>query len=204
MKISIDLDGVVYCFTHQITGIANSLWPGRLPEGHEPKDYGYSGDLSKDDWEQVWAKIKTDPTFYERGPAYEENIQALRVFLSNQSGHEIYFVTSRQDTGGVSVALQTRRWLHKQGVLGLYASGNYLAVIPVASPEVKKFIMTDMDIHFSIDDMGSTVEACNAVKGHKAVLLSRPWNQERNYGRRVASLAEYFDIILGKEAYATQ
>lgn len=199
MKISVDLDGVVCNFSEQIVAVANSIWPDRLPQGYESPQYGYKDNFSKEDWGEVWRVIRKSPAFYEHGPAYEDNIASLRNFLANQSGHEIYFVTSRRDTGGVSVAIQTQRWLTEHGIYGTYASSNYKAIIPVSSPDIKKFVMADLDIHFSIDDMGTTVEQCSVVQGHRAFLLDRPWNRDKDYGIRLSNLDEYFDIVLGKD-----
>lgn len=193
MKLSIDLDGVICNFSSQIVGIANSLWPGKLPLDYEPKNYHYTGDLTHEEWDSVWAKIRTIPDFYEQGPGYEDNLQALRTFLHTQSNHDIYFVTSRSDTGGVPVGLQSSRWLRDNGITSGF---NHLAVVPVHSAETKKFVMSDLDIDFSIDDLGVTVEGCSVLRGHKAFLLDRPWNRDKNYGPRVLSMEEFLSKVL--------
>ncbi len=195
MKISIDIDGVLANFVEGAVRVANNLWPNRVPKNYSWDNY--DGVFSKEEWSIIWNEIKNDSHFWELRPTYEENVKALREFLANESDHEIYYVTSRVTVTGRPVAIQTEQWLVNNSI---WPCQNYHAVIPVIEPGLKKFVMADLGIQASIDDLGSTVEECKDVKGHKAFLLDRPWNRDKDYGTRVFTLEQFLNISTGKKA----
>lgn len=197
MKISIDLDGVLSdFFTDGVNRVAADLWPARNhPSNYLPDSYWWEDKFTKEEVHDILSEIKNIPEFWSTRPGYTENVQALREFLSVESNHEIYYVTSRIQTQGRPIALQTESWLIANH---LWPDDNYHAIIPVAEPGLKRFVMADLGIQVSIDDHGTTVEECNQVKGHKAYVLDRPWNRDKDYGTRVFDLQQFLSMAVGK------
>ena len=180
MRICVDLDGVLANFGLAFIGKANKLFPNRFPEGYIHTDWDYPL-LSKDEFSQVWADIGECWDFWEKLPAYTENIAALKNWLNQRRG-DCYFLTSRSVArpGGHSVLLQTNTWLDSHGLLRPNAS-----VIPVKSADYKMHVIAAIGADASIDDYLPTVEELHReFRAHKAFLLARPWNESG----RLASL----------------
>lgn len=191
-KLSVDCDGVLADFGRAFFVEANRLWPGRIPLDYVNRYWDDLGGLSQDEQGRVWERIRATPNWWMGLDAYPENVGALSQFLECHSGHDVYIVTSRATTVGMTVAYQTEQWLHACGVR---PHANYLGVIATEYPSEKARLFKATGIAYSVDDKGDTVEACDKLKGHSAFLLSRPWNQEAVVKRRVSSLVEFFEAV---------
>ena len=187
MRIAIDLDGVVANFVRAIDG---------LPANYEPPDWDFSDVFSREDWSKVWTRIKATENFWEKLSVYPENTTALRNFLTDESGHEIYYLTSRAKTVGRAVSLQTDNWLYHNA---LWSRRNFSAVIAVSNAAFKKDILASLEIEAFVDDYGPTVEECSSIENCKTYLLDRPWNRDKNYGKRIFTLDQFFNIITNKK-----
>jgi len=179
MIISIDLDGVLCDFM------------GRVRSTPSYQDVTSTQDMDKDRWENLWVALASTENLWETLDPIEENVEALRSFLSHNSNHVVYFVTARQGTAGRNVSVQCARWLREHNV---YPHFNYTAVVPVSGADVKPYVMIDLDIQYSVDDVAKTVDSCNDLKDHKAFLLDQPYNRGINLPR-VSNLAEFFERI---------
>ena len=188
MKIFLDVDGVLANFEQNVIGVANSLWPGKLPLDYVPQNWAYSDVFSTEDWSKVWEEIKTIPDFWLREPPISDNVSALRTWMHLCPDHEIFFITSRIDTGGIKAADQTREWLYN---LGLRDSRTH--VIAVKRAEEKKQIVADLKIDIGLDDYAPTVEALNTIPHHYCFLLDRPWNRESKQPR-VHSVKDFLNM----------
>jgi hypothetical protein len=194
-KISIDCDGVLANFLKAFAEEANHIWPGRFPKDYwqQHKQWDFPADLiSKAEVNQVWERIKTTPDWWMRLDPHGENIGVLAIFFWMHRGHDVYIVTSRVETEGHTVAWQTDTWLRACGVSPCH---NYLSVISVPNSNEKIDIYRAMQIDFSIDDKGETVEQCQQLKSHIALLQDRPWNQDAKVKHRVKSVQELFDLV---------
>lgn len=191
-RISIDIDGILARFTGQVAEIAERLWPGKLPANYEPPNWYWTDVFSKKDWDAVWEVIRGTKNFWATAKPYTDNVNALRGFL-NTSLAEVFFVTSRAATAGGSVGLQTFHWMAEQRLS--IAGGNYSAIVPVPDSKKKRQVIEGLEISYSVDDLGPTVEMCNQIPGHTAFVLDRPWNRDKEYGPRVHSLQEFFDKV---------
>lgn len=191
-KISVDADGVICDFGRAFNEEANRIWPGKVPPGYVNTHWDDLGGLTNDEQSQVWERIKASPNWWMGLQAYSENVAALEQFLEAHSGHDVYIVTSRTPTLGMSVAYQTEQWLHACGVR---PHANYLGVIATDYPSEKARLYKATGMAYSVDDKGDTVAACDKRKGHSAFLLNRPWNQEAKVRRRVNGLAEFFKAV---------
>lgn len=190
LKLSIDIDGVLANFGEAANEVANNIWPGRIPSGYEPTDWYWSAYLQKDEWKEIFNKIATIPGFWSGLDPYENNIIALRNFVRDARGVEVYFVTARAKSDGLPIPVQTTLWLDYFDIRPNVS--NYMTVVPVKDASKKPAVMDALEITHSVDDYGPTALACNQIAGHQAFVLDRPWNRDQEYGPRVSNLAEFF------------
>ncbi len=195
-KIAIDCDGVLANFTESYVEFANKLYPGRVPPDFVPTDWEMNGKFTKAEDAKIWAKIINTENFWLGLSAYYENVGALAHFLIEQTNHDIYIVTSRAVTEGMTVAKQTEWWLRSCGIAPVH---NYLGVLPVDSSNDKWRLYMAGGFDYSIDDKAETVEQCDMIhprlSNHKAYLLDQPWNQHANVKRRVKTLDAFLKEI---------
>lgn len=191
-KVAIDCDGVLANFQVAFFKEANRIWPGRVDLDYEPSGWNDLGGLSGAEISRVWRNIVATPNWWLYAPALRENMAEFQVFLRTQRYHDVYIVTSRTPTKGMSVAKQTAIWLDQCDV---EPNLNYLGVIVADNPPDKRRIYEAAGFGYSVDDKGTTVEECDTLEGHQAFLLDAPWNQEAKVKRRIKSLSEFFSAI---------
>lgn len=191
-KIAVDCDGVISKFESGVVSAANHLWPGRLPADWCMKTWDMEETFTPAEFEQVWAEIKRTQNFWLSLAAYNDSVCALERFLIASHDHDVWIVTSRAETAGMTVAKQTDLWLR---CCGIRQHHNYLAVLPVEDSKKKVDIYAAVGIEWSVDDKPETIRDCDALPGHRAYLLSRPWNAEAQPKRRIASLSTFFNDI---------
>lgn len=191
-KIAIDCDGVLANFTEAYSATVNKIWPGRIEPGFIPSDWNFDNRLSPEEDEKVWAAIKATPNFWLGLRAYPENVGSLVRFLVSTKDHDIYIVTSRAQTAGLTIAKQTDKWLLS---CSIYPLLNYLAVFPVENSNDKHRIYKYAGIEYSIDDKAETVEQCDRLDNHRAFLLDRKWNQHATVKNRISNMDEFFKAI---------
>lgn len=192
MKLVMDMDGVLANFEENVYLIAEELWPGKMPKGYKPQNWDYTDIFTKDDWNEVWIRIKQTPGFWLRQPPIPEGVDALRDYRASNKNTSIYFLTSRLPTGGESAQYQTQLWLLKHRLINLKEVDN---VIAVSKPEEKEDYIKSIGAEFSIDDLASTVIRHNQIPGHTAYLLRMPYNEFCTDQPTVNSVKEFLDKI---------
>lgn len=191
MNIAFDVDGVLANFEKNVKMVSDEIFPGRMPEGYVPQDWDYTDIFNKKDWNSIWDRIYQIPDFWQRQPEISEAVKALKEFrMINKS--PIWFITSRQATGGISAKYQTQMWFLSRSLIGIGELDN---VIAVSKPEEKRYWMELLNINVSIDDLGGTVARHNEIYGHKAYLLDQPWNKKDVLLPRVYSVKEFLEKI---------
>jgi hypothetical protein len=197
MRIGIDLDGVLAEFDSNVTRIANTFWPGRLPEGYTPSDWNFDDKFSKSEWSQIWEEIKSTRNFWYKEEPYTENVEALKNFINSSAGYEVdlYFITSRVETIGSSVLVQSAQWLAKYG---LFPNRSHSTVIPVADSKRKGDVLSALKIPIMIDDYDDTVRRLQGMEGTEVYLLDRPWNRHAKDldDVRLSSLKDYLALAV--------
>ena len=209
MRFGIDLDGVIANFTGRIIEITNSIWPGRLRPDFVPDNWDYVGTFTKEEWNEVWARVKATPFFWQ-GAGSLPGMEDLQNFLLQRSGEyagkvipsyslggrgtrdEIYFITARLATVGESPLVQSSNWL---ATYGCWPRDGYSTVIPVAEAKHKKQLFEGLGLKLMLDDYAPTVAELNEIEGMHAYVLDQPWNRYATELPRVYSVAEYLDTI---------
>lgn len=190
MRLWIDLDGVISSFTSNAVRVINELWPEKnLPADFVPADWDYTGILEKKDWSIFWDHARSVPDFWLRQPPIEENVSALRTWLK-ETEHQVFYITSRIDTGGMSAHLQTAQWLIRNNIYPPEVS-----LIVAGKPPDKEKYIREHSIDYGIDDLPATVSAVNMISWHHCFLLDRPYNREISNQARVYHLQEFLDIV---------
>jgi hypothetical protein len=202
-KVALDCDGVLADFMGSFLEILYKIYPSHPLTREKWNTWNYGGLVSKAEERAVWNRIRATENFWLGINAISNNVCALARWLITQRDQDVYLVTSRTPTAGLTVAKQTDWWIRSTGVEPV---NNYLSIIPVARPEDKWKVYNTMGIGWSIDDKAETVEECDAymdfgpVPGahgtHRAYLLDQPWNQEAKVQRRVKSVEAFLREVV--------
>jgi len=186
-----DCDGVLADFTSGWRMLINSLYPNKLPEGYIPSDWWYTGVLTKQEIDAGFAKLKELPNFWlgllplPGATEFDAWLEADGLL------HDIYVVSSRAPSAGLSPSQQTRAWLE----LNLTYYEDVAGVLVVPSATAKRVVYEAAGFSHSLDDHPETVLECQKISGHNAFLLDQPWNRHYEVHNRAASVKEFFERI---------
>ena len=161
----------------------------KLPPNFEPNDWDFGGSgATPEQIATAWRLVDQTQNFWRTLEVYEDSRQALSDFCdADKDPMDLYYVTSRVPTVGVTVKQQTEVWLSRQQ---LPSRG----VIVKPAGVTKMEIYRALGIGWSIDDYPKNVRPTLGT-GHRGFLLDRPWNQETTDLPRVKSLAEFLEIV---------
>lgn len=189
MRFAIDIDGVVADFIDAFKREVNKVWPGKLEADYQPSDWDWSDKMTKAETSTIWAIIKKIPNFWLSLRPCFDNVHAIAVHRLRHPNDEIFYVTARVSTAGMSTMNQTQQWLNECGIGGLGTS----VIVDNSGDKVPIFNALECDANVD-DKLEATIEHSKRTRG--AYLLSRPWNEaDRPSGiRTVASLEEFFRI----------
>lgn len=190
MKIGFDVDGVLADFIRGFGDVARGLYGSmRVPEDFIPTDWNFGNLLTKDELDTTWKAVAGIENFWE-GLQFLPSAVVLRAFAQKTS-HDVWFVTSRVQGAGNTIALQTQHWMRNLGVDPYW----YRGIITVDRSDAKIPIIQNVGITAFIDDYGPTVEALDQVQGVAGYLLDQPWNQDAKVKNRVKTLEDYIAAI---------
>lgn len=194
-KIAVDCDGVLADFNEAYISLLRKLYPEvHIPEDFKPSSWDYPINelgLTKEQYKASWKALHDTPNFWLTLRPMS-GVGALATFLATHANEDIWIVTARCGSEGMTVAIQTQMWLNS---CGIFSHLNYLGVITGANSDEKILIYKAMGMQYSIDDKAETVEQCDTLAGHKAYLLDQPWNQDAKVERRVKSVQEFLDEV---------
>ena len=199
MKIGIDMDDVCADFQSSYVELLNKLY-GRPPIGTAPIDWEgsnlmLSAEETKQSWLEVakvhnfWAKLKPLPSF---------DVETVELLMETHVRHDVWFITNRFETPGVSPLKQTKYWLNRETLM---KTPNVLIANekgPVASVlQLDAFI--DNRPKNCLDVLGArpTARVYLADSSHNKTFVS-DWNEARQqpFIPRVKDLKEFLKIML--------
>lgn len=113
MRIGIDCDDVCSDFQKRFVAHLNSLY-GRPPLGTAPIDWDWSNcQVSKEEMGRAWKESEKIENLWlnlEPLPSFDE--ETIALLLSIVMRHDVYFVTNRYETPGMSAMKQTKAWFY--------------------------------------------------------------------------------------------
>lgn len=179
-RVGVDLDGVCYDFAASLRYFlcaTAARTPEECPEATRwefYEDWGYS--LSEF---LEWCRLGTEAgVIFTHGEPYPGTVAALETLAHR--GHTLHVITDRSFGSNGASERATRAWLDRHELP--FHSLTF-------SPD-KTIVRTD----YMIDDKLANYDALDAA-GTKVFLLDRPWNQDDGTRRRVASLAEFVEVV---------
>lgn len=195
-----DLDGVICNFHKHFSETLNSMFPHSpiLTKKEEILNWDFDKflPLTKEQVSQGFSVIRQDPFYWEKSDLLPEEGE-WKDFLENIANNksiDLYFLTTRSDTGGVSAAKQSCNWLQKHGV-------QHPQVIANIQDKKKSKIINALGIKYFLDDSGiNIVDVSENCSNIKSFILDYPHNRYINHNKitRISSLHEYTQAITAK------
>jgi 5'(3')-deoxyribonucleotidase len=112
MKIGIDMDDVLANFQSRFVKLLHDMY-GRPPLHTAPIDWDWSNcEVSKEEMSAAWVKAATVRNLWlnlEPLPSLDNHTRELLEMAEVR--HDLFFVTNRFDTPGLSPTKQTKRWI---------------------------------------------------------------------------------------------
>jgi len=206
-RIAVDVDGILASFTAGFALVANSIKPGTFPPDYNAlihqTDWNFEDTelgISKETVDKTWDTIRdVVENFWLGLPTFQKEVHELHQFLeSAPSDLEVFFVTSREPSQGLTVLAQTQKWLRRYKLLRLGSS------VIVKPRGVKKSVIYEaLGIACSIDDYWPNVPTGLVTilgpkaERHHGYLLARAWNEKHREDLEVVnSLEEYFEKVV--------
>ena len=113
MKIGIDVDDVCSNFQKRFVALLNEMY-GRPSLDTAPIDWDWSNcNVTKSEMKEAWVKAAGTHNLWaklERLPSFDAETVHL-LYVTSQR-HDVFFVTNRFDTPGVSAMKQTKYWFY--------------------------------------------------------------------------------------------
>ena len=185
-RVAIDCDGVLADFVRAFNVIVG------LPPEFEPDNWDYRGVLTKKEIEAGFYRAKRIPNWFTTLEPHRENVAQLVRWLGATKGHDVWIVTSRFETSGMSAAWQTEWWARACGIKGYE---NYLGVVTVPLSEDKVDICSRLNVDWMVDDKIETIESFDRFPYFRAALMDRPWNQGAEVKWRVKDMEGFLNAI---------
>lgn len=160
MRIGVDVDDVLADFVNRYLAISREMF-GRPADGIVPNDWEMSNiGLTPEEHKAVWDRIQATPNFWET----LSRKQFTQELDAASREHTLFFITSRVETAGDPVEVQTAEWLWKKGV-------DYPTVI-VATKGVRKGELAQaLKLDAFIDDRKENVIEVKAANPEMIVAI---------------------------------
>ena len=199
-KIGLDIDEVLADFVKAHRAICVETFGKPEDPNLKPIDWPFSNyGLTKIQLGAIWELIRGTKDFWL------DHIEPLnperdKLLLGQaQQKYELYFITARAATEGMSVQQQTSLWLKRH--LGVFEP----IVLTVEHGPEKVALVNALNLRAFVDDKRETVEQIADTTRTESFLMDRLYNRvPKNFEgplgadfgvTRIYSLAEYFDAL---------
>ena len=199
MRIGIDVDDVCANFQKRFVALLHEMY-GRPSLDTAPVDWDWSNcQVSKEELAAAWVKAADTNNLWaklERLPSFDA--ETADLLMETHIRHDVWFITNRFDTPGISPLKQTKYWLNRETLM---KTPNVLIA------KEKGPVATLLQLDAFIDDrpkncldvLGALPSArvYLADSSHNKTFVS-DWNEARQqpFIPRVADLKEFLKIIL--------
>ena len=182
MRLLIDVDGVLAEFTYGFTKLATELGLVEKPwRCHTQKTWAFDFDV-----DAVWEELKRR---YNWWMTLEPLVDVVEIAVLNEliKAHDVYFVTSRPRTQGLSAEKQTEYWL---AGIGIHTAG---ASVIATKTGTKGALAKALDINLGWDDHLGNLEDLTRAD---ILAVSRPWRyNEAWWGIQASSVHSFNGIV---------
>jgi 5'(3')-deoxyribonucleotidase len=192
MKIGIDMDDVLANFQKRFVKLLNELY-GKTPLDAEPIDWDWTNcNVTPEEMKNGWIEAsKTTNLWLELEPLPALDMEAKFLLSKLDLVHDLFFVTNRFITPGLSPTKQTQLWVREN---------TYLPMPNVMLAKDKGPMASVLELEAFIDDRPKNcLDVLAARPQCRVFLCDSSHNQTFNGGERiprVASLKEFAKIIL--------
>jgi len=198
-NFGVDLDGVMCNFAKTFSTIANSLYGERCPIiKNDAEILGWDWwewyPITKMETDKCWYLITNTKNFWLTLPIHDKKgLENFKKYLMPLHNANIYFITARRSTAGMSVVKQSIQWLSNNGIINpqvieIYDKGPALNALNI------QYFIDDKseNIISALKDSDSLVYVMDA--GHNK-LLDKKLNKNPRYDR-VKNLTEFVKKVI--------
>ena len=187
IRLGIDLDGVLCDFSQEVTKMANRLFGKQLAPNFLPQNWSWSDVMTADQWTAIWNELMAVEDFWVHLSELP-GVRDLHSFLAKNNDAQVYFITSRADSAGMSTLVQTTQWLEQRN---LWPRVDRSIVIVTNAADKWKHIKA-LEIPWFLDDYLPTIVQIQSIcESTCGVVFDAPYNQDDRKIPRVYSVAEY-------------
>ena len=199
MRIGIDVDDVCSNFQKKFVALLIEMY-GRPSLDTAPIDWDWSNCcVTKSEMKEAWVKAALTHNLWtklERLPSFD--VETVELLMETHVRHDVWFITNRFDTPGVSPLKQTKYWLNRETLM---KTPNVLIAKdkgPVASVlQLDAFIDDKPQNCLDVLATRPTARVFLADSSHNKTFVS-DWNEARQqpFIPRVADLKEFLKLML--------
>lgn len=200
LKVFLDVDGVICSFHTHFTNLAREEYGNHIPilinkEDVKNWDFYKYLPITKDQENFIFEKIKKDKNFWLKIPHLnKDDFYYFVRELNDIPELDVYFITTRSNTGGFSATKATAIWLES------YGWKNPMVIANVKDKK-KSIIVNALDIKIGCDDSGlNCLDVAQNCPDCEIFMMAYPHNENTKHKKitRINSLKEYVDIIKNK------
>lgn len=190
MRIAIDVDGVLSNFNKGFSRLAQNIGID-TPELDTPDVLVWNWPIEQLEWTKneldlTWKAVRDS---YNWWMTLEPIICIYEIAIINEiiDYNDVYFITTRPDTMGLSAEAQTRYWLEGIGINVARKAG------VISTKHNKGALAKSLDIKLALDDHIINLENYIA---HDIIAIARTWEYNKQFTPGIKNIADFEKIIL--------